>query len=201
MRGSERQNRCHGTGFSRAFQQILLFNCDVRGRRFILKQIRTCLRLFMLSVVVNKDPSKRSEQFAGFRIKVIRLATENGNHDAAGMFDVSESFIHGTVDDYLFMNQSNSYGEDETEFDDVLEDIKEDEYDELSMFSNEESYPISFDRLKCSFRDTGEVTSEAESGKLTALSSTSKFPRPRLLDRFSFSKWKTFLQSFIVLLA
>ncbi len=41
--------------------------------------------------------------------------------------------LDGTEDDYLFMDQSD--GEDETEYDDVPEDITEDEYDELFMLS------------------------------------------------------------------
>ncbi len=41
--------------------------------------------------------------------------------------------LDGTKDDYLFMDQSD--GEDETEYDDVPEDITEDEYDELFMLS------------------------------------------------------------------
>ncbi|GIX67638.1 hypothetical protein CDAR_461511 [Caerostris darwini] len=47
--------------------------------------------------------------------------------------------LDGTEDDYLFMDQSNSVGEDETEFDVVLEDITEDEYDDVFLLSNNES--------------------------------------------------------------
>lgn len=38
-----------------------------------------------------------------------------------------------TEGDYLFMDQSDTDGEDKTEFDDVTEDTKEVEYDELYM--------------------------------------------------------------------
>ncbi len=41
--------------------------------------------------------------------------------------------LDGTEGDYLFMDQID--GEDETEYDDVPEDITEDEYDELFILS------------------------------------------------------------------
>ncbi|GFY36356.1 hypothetical protein TNCV_3450591 [Trichonephila clavipes] len=44
--------------------------------------------------------------------------------------------IHVTEDDYLFMDRRSNDGVDETECDDVTEDIMEDEYDELILFSN-----------------------------------------------------------------
>ncbi|GIY45182.1 hypothetical protein CDAR_218031 [Caerostris darwini] len=78
-------------------------------------------------------PAKRSKHSAHFKIKVIQFAKENGNRAAARMFNVSESSIHGTEDDYLFMGQNNSDGEDEIEFDDVPEDITKDEYDKLPI--------------------------------------------------------------------
>ncbi|GFU54204.1 hypothetical protein TNCV_3618611 [Trichonephila clavipes] len=45
----------------------------------------------------------------------------------------------GTEDDYLFMEESNSDGENDTDFDDVPEDITEDEYADLFMLSKNES--------------------------------------------------------------
>ncbi|GFY16284.1 HTH CENPB-type domain-containing protein [Trichonephila clavipes] len=45
----------------------------------------------------------------------------------------------GTAGDYLFVEESNSDGENDTDFDDVPEDITEDEYAELFMLSNSES--------------------------------------------------------------
>ncbi|GFX93764.1 hypothetical protein TNCV_1589401 [Trichonephila clavipes] len=47
--------------------------------------------------------------------------------------------LDGTEDDYLFMEESNSDGENDTDFDDVPEDITEDEYADLFMLSNNES--------------------------------------------------------------
>ncbi|GFT97622.1 hypothetical protein TNCV_1034571 [Trichonephila clavipes] len=47
--------------------------------------------------------------------------------------------LDGTEDDYLFMEESNSDGENDTDFDDVPEDITEDEYANLFMLSNNES--------------------------------------------------------------
>ncbi|GFW64794.1 DDE-1 domain-containing protein [Trichonephila clavipes] len=47
--------------------------------------------------------------------------------------------LDGTEDDYLFMEGSNSDGENDTDFDDVPEDITEDEYAVLFMLSNNES--------------------------------------------------------------
>ncbi|GFX55502.1 hypothetical protein TNCV_267901 [Trichonephila clavipes] len=44
-----------------------------------------------------------------------------------------------TEDDYLVMEESNSDGENYTEFDYVPEDITEDEYADLFMLSNSES--------------------------------------------------------------
>ncbi|GFW43424.1 hypothetical protein TNCV_4612851 [Trichonephila clavipes] len=52
--------------------------------------------------------------------------------------DISNS-PDGTEDDYLFMEESNSDGENDTDFDDVPEDITEDEYADLFMLSNNES--------------------------------------------------------------
>ncbi|GFU85542.1 DDE_3 domain-containing protein [Trichonephila clavipes] len=43
---------------------------------------------------------------------------------------------NGTEDDYLFMEDSNCDGENDTDFDDVPEDITEDEYADLFMLSN-----------------------------------------------------------------
>ncbi|GFW97453.1 hypothetical protein TNCV_4991291 [Trichonephila clavipes] len=52
--------------------------------------------------------------------------------------------LDGTEDDDLFM-ESNSDGENDTGFDDVPEDITEDEYADLFMLSNNESsYGMSF---------------------------------------------------------
>ncbi|GFV06045.1 pogo transposable element with KRAB domain [Trichonephila clavipes] len=45
----------------------------------------------------------------------------------------------GTKDDYLFMKESNSDGENDTNFDEVSEDITEDEYADLFMLFNNES--------------------------------------------------------------
>ncbi|GFY27423.1 hypothetical protein TNCV_2070431 [Trichonephila clavipes] len=45
----------------------------------------------------------------------------------------------GTEDDYLFMEESNSDGENDTGFDDVPEDTTEDEYAYLFMLSNNRS--------------------------------------------------------------
>ncbi|KFM60840.1 hypothetical protein X975_21901, partial [Stegodyphus mimosarum] len=42
----------------------------------------------------------------------------------------------------LFMDQSSSVGEDETEFDDMPEDIMEDEYIKVFMLSNNENFKI-----------------------------------------------------------
>ncbi|GFW35224.1 hypothetical protein TNCV_1695391 [Trichonephila clavipes] len=47
--------------------------------------------------------------------------------------------LDGTEDDYLFMKESNSDGENDTDFDDVPEDITEDEYADIFMLSNNES--------------------------------------------------------------
>ncbi|GFS57486.1 pogo transposable element with KRAB domain [Trichonephila clavipes] len=47
--------------------------------------------------------------------------------------------LDGTEYDDLFMEESNSDGENETDFDDVPEDITEDEYADLFMLSNNES--------------------------------------------------------------
>ncbi|GFT11701.1 pogo transposable element with KRAB domain [Trichonephila clavipes] len=47
--------------------------------------------------------------------------------------------LDGTEDDYLFMEESNSDGENDTDFDDVLENLTEDEYADLFMLSNNES--------------------------------------------------------------
>ncbi|GFS75303.1 hypothetical protein TNCV_719701 [Trichonephila clavipes] len=47
--------------------------------------------------------------------------------------------LNGAEDDYLFMEESNSDGENDTDFDDVPEDITEDEYADLFMLSNNES--------------------------------------------------------------
>ncbi|GFU60034.1 hypothetical protein TNCV_3238131 [Trichonephila clavipes] len=47
--------------------------------------------------------------------------------------------LDGAEDDYLFMEESNSDGENDTDFDDVPEDITEDEYADLFMLSNNES--------------------------------------------------------------
>lgn len=45
-------------------------------------------------------------------------------------------FTHGT-DDYLLMHQSNSDAENRTVFDDVLDYITEEEYDEFFVTDNE----------------------------------------------------------------
>ncbi|GIX82092.1 hypothetical protein CDAR_166651 [Caerostris darwini] len=55
----------------------------------------------------------------------------------AGKRRISDN-LDGMEDDYLFIDESSRDGEDETEFDDVPEDIKN-EYDELFMLSNIES--------------------------------------------------------------
>ncbi|GFV34782.1 thymidine phosphorylase [Trichonephila clavipes] len=90
-----------------------------------------------LQRAVKMGPGKRSKHSAGFKIKVIQFAKENGNRAAAKMFDVGESSIKdGTEDDYLFMEESNIDGENDTYFDDVPEDITEDEYANLFMLSN-----------------------------------------------------------------
>ncbi|GFW25380.1 hypothetical protein TNCV_3721081 [Trichonephila clavipes] len=75
-------------------------------------------------------PGKRSKHSAGFKIKVIQFAKENGNRAAARMFDIGESSImerkkclDGTKDNYLFMEERNSDGENDTDFDDVPDDI------------------------------------------------------------------------------
>ncbi|GFU10375.1 hypothetical protein TNCV_3514551 [Trichonephila clavipes] len=47
--------------------------------------------------------------------------------------------LDGTEDDYLFMEESNSNGENDTNFDDVPEDITEDEFADLFKLSNNES--------------------------------------------------------------
>ncbi|GFX42436.1 DDE-1 domain-containing protein [Trichonephila clavipes] len=50
-------------------------------------------------------------------------------------YSISNS-LDGMEDDYLFMEASNRDGENDTEFDDVSEDIMEDEYADLFMLSN-----------------------------------------------------------------
>ncbi|GFW70834.1 hypothetical protein TNCV_4148821 [Trichonephila clavipes] len=47
--------------------------------------------------------------------------------------------LDGIEDDYLFMEESNSDGDNDKDFDDVPEDITEDKYADLFMFSNNES--------------------------------------------------------------
>ena len=47
--------------------------------------------------------------------------------------------LHGTEDDYLFIDQSDCDDEYETEFNDVPEGITEDEHNELFMLFNNES--------------------------------------------------------------
>ncbi|GFW90844.1 hypothetical protein TNCV_2418381 [Trichonephila clavipes] len=47
--------------------------------------------------------------------------------------------LDGTEDDYLFMEESNRDGENDTDFDDVPEDIIEDEYADLFVLFNNES--------------------------------------------------------------
>ncbi|GFW49202.1 hypothetical protein TNCV_3057121 [Trichonephila clavipes] len=47
--------------------------------------------------------------------------------------------LDGTEDGYLFIEESNSEGENDTDSDDVPEDIREDEYADLFMLSNNES--------------------------------------------------------------
>ncbi|GFS76797.1 hypothetical protein TNCV_4424041 [Trichonephila clavipes] len=75
---------------------------------------------------VKMGPGKRSKHSAGFKMKVIQFAKENGNHAAARI-------TSNSLDDYLFMEESNSDGENDTDFD---EDITEDEYADLFMLSN-----------------------------------------------------------------
>ncbi|GFS53788.1 hypothetical protein TNCV_731621 [Trichonephila clavipes] len=54
-------------------------------------------------------------------------------------WNTHELCLDGTKDDCLFMEESNSDGENDTDFDDVPEDITEDEYADLFMLSNNES--------------------------------------------------------------
>ncbi|GFW97184.1 hypothetical protein TNCV_631891 [Trichonephila clavipes] len=77
-------------------------------------------------------PGKRSKYSTSFKIKVIQFAKEKGNRAAARI-------VEETKDGYLFMEESNSDGENDTDFDDVPEDITEDEYADLFMLSNNES--------------------------------------------------------------
>ncbi|GFV34683.1 hypothetical protein TNCV_1449871 [Trichonephila clavipes] len=89
---------------------------------------------------VKMGPGKRSKHSAGFKIKVIQFAKENGNRAAAKMFDIGESSSRwNRRGDYLFMEESNSDGENDTNFNDVAEDITEDKYADLYMLSNNES--------------------------------------------------------------
>ncbi|GFX05642.1 hypothetical protein TNCV_3435461 [Trichonephila clavipes] len=81
-------------------------------------------------------PDKRSKHSAGFKIKVFQFAKENGNIAAA---------------------KSNSDGENDTDFDDVAEDITEDEYADRfscyptmkkfirSIYGNRPAIPQSFE--------------------------------------------------------
>ncbi|GFW86323.1 hypothetical protein TNCV_4331071 [Trichonephila clavipes] len=70
-----------------------------------------------------------------FRSK--KLLTESNTDIAVipGGISISNS-LDGTEDDYLFMEESNSDGENDTDFDDMPEDIMEDEYADLFMLYN-----------------------------------------------------------------
>ncbi|GIX74359.1 hypothetical protein CDAR_494071 [Caerostris darwini] len=88
---------------------------------------------------VNVGSVKRGKHSAGFKIKLIQFSKENGNHAAERIFDASESSLHRTEDDYLFINQSNGDGEEEKEFYDMPEDITDEDNDELFMLSKKKS--------------------------------------------------------------
>ncbi|GFT67519.1 hypothetical protein TNCV_2361211 [Trichonephila clavipes] len=64
------------------------------------------------------------------------LENRNPIMNGGQMHHASLQIICGTEDDYLFMEESNSDGENDTEFNDVPEDITEDEYADLFMSSN-----------------------------------------------------------------
>ncbi|GFS93642.1 hypothetical protein TNCV_3775871 [Trichonephila clavipes] len=67
------------------------------------------------------------------------IVTRNSVRIFALKWSKNNAIENGTEDDYLFMEESNSDGENDTDFDDVPENITEDEYVNFFMLSNNKS--------------------------------------------------------------
>ncbi|GFV23775.1 HTH CENPB-type domain-containing protein [Trichonephila clavipes] len=90
-----------------------------------------------LDVCINK-PFKQNlkRQWNTWMLEGEKSFTKGGQMHHANLEIVS---LDGTEDDYLFMEESNNDGENDTDFDDVSEDITEDEYANLFILSNNEN--------------------------------------------------------------
>ncbi|GFV28193.1 DDE-1 domain-containing protein [Trichonephila clavipes] len=94
-----------------------------------------------LDVCINK-PFKQNlkRQWNIWMLEGEKSFTKGGQMRHASLEIVISNSLDDPEDDYLFMEKSNSDGENDTDFDDVPKDITEDEYADLFMLSNNESH-------------------------------------------------------------
>ncbi|GFT55847.1 hypothetical protein TNCV_567041 [Trichonephila clavipes] len=97
------------------------------------------------SIVPKIKSRKYSQEYLNFGFTITELDEATDSNKDAHFIAYARFWDERTEDDYLFMEESNSDGENDTDFDDVPEDITEGEYADLFILSyNERSQGMLF---------------------------------------------------------